>query len=82
LWPFRPRWFASRDGRMHYIDEGPRDGRPVALVHGNPTWGLDLWHTTFPHANVVRLPDAGNYLQEDAHELIVPALLRFLGSPS
>lgn len=25
---------------MHYIDEGPRDGRPVVLVHGNPTWGF------------------------------------------
>jgi len=24
---------------MHYLDEGPRDGRPVVLVHGNPTWG-------------------------------------------
>jgi len=25
---------------MHCIDEGPRDGRPVVLVHGNPTWGF------------------------------------------
>lgn len=24
---------------MHYVDEGPRDGRPVVVVHGNPTWG-------------------------------------------
>ena len=39
-WPFRPRWFASRDGRMHYIDGGPHHGRPVVLVHGNPTWGF------------------------------------------
>ncbi|HKJ36527.1 MAG TPA: alpha/beta fold hydrolase [Solirubrobacterales bacterium] len=23
---------------MHYVDEGPRDGRPVVMVHGNPTW--------------------------------------------
>ena len=38
-WPFEPRWFESADGRMHYIDEGPREGRPVVLVHGNPTWG-------------------------------------------
>jgi pimeloyl-ACP methyl ester carboxylesterase len=36
-WPFRPRWFDSPDGQMHYIDEGPRDGRPVVLVHGNPS---------------------------------------------
>jgi pimeloyl-ACP methyl ester carboxylesterase len=24
---------------MHYVDEGPREGRPVVMVHGNPTWG-------------------------------------------
>src|SRR5262245_39907616 len=40
LWPFEPRWFDTSDGRMHYVDEGPRDGRPVVLVHGNPTWGF------------------------------------------
>jgi pimeloyl-ACP methyl ester carboxylesterase len=40
LWPYRPRWFETSDGRMHYVDEGPRDGRPVVLVHGNPTWGF------------------------------------------
>jgi hypothetical protein len=28
---------------------------------------------------VIRLEDAGHYLQEDAHERIVPALLEFLG---
>ena len=22
---------------MHYVDEG--EGRPVVMVHGNPTWG-------------------------------------------
>jgi haloalkane dehalogenase len=25
---------------MHYVDEGPRDGKPVVMVHGNPTWGF------------------------------------------
>ena len=38
-WPHEPRWFDSADGRMHYVDVGPRDGRPVVLLHGNPTWG-------------------------------------------
>ena len=38
-WPYEPKWFESEDGRMHYVDEGPRDGRPVIMVHGNPTWG-------------------------------------------
>lgn len=39
-WPFEPRWFDSADGRMHYVDEGPRDGAPVVMVHGNPTWSF------------------------------------------
>jgi pimeloyl-ACP methyl ester carboxylesterase len=38
-WPYQPRWFETADGRMHYVDEGPRDGKPVVLMHGNPTWG-------------------------------------------
>ena len=31
----------SGDGgslRVHYIDEGPRDGEPVLLMHGEPSW--------------------------------------------
>lgn len=43
-WPFEPRWFESSDGRMHYVDEGPRDGRPVVMAHGNPTWGYLYRH--------------------------------------
>lgn len=38
-WPYEPRWFNSADGRMHYVDEGPRNGQPIVMVHGNPTWG-------------------------------------------
>jgi haloalkane dehalogenase len=38
-WPYEPKWYDSADGRMHYIDEGPRDGKPVVMAHGNPTWG-------------------------------------------
>jgi haloalkane dehalogenase len=37
-----------------------------------------LWLATFPEAEVLRLEDAGHYLQEDAHERIVPALLEHL----
>jgi pimeloyl-ACP methyl ester carboxylesterase len=36
------------------------------------------WLGTFPDAKVLRLEDAGHYLQEDAHERIVPALLDHL----
>jgi haloalkane dehalogenase len=37
-WPFEPRFFDADAGRLHYVDEGPRDGRPVVMLHGNPTW--------------------------------------------
>jgi len=26
--------------RMHYLDEGPREGPPVLMLHGNPTWSF------------------------------------------
>lgn len=38
-WPFEPNWFESADGKMHYVDVGPKDAIPVVMVHGNPTWG-------------------------------------------
>ncbi|MEM9726452.1 MAG: alpha/beta fold hydrolase [Pseudomonadota bacterium] len=37
-WPYAPKWFEHAEGRLHYIDEGPRDAPPVVMVHGNPTW--------------------------------------------
>ncbi len=40
---------------------------------------LDMWLGTFPDAEVTRIEDAGHYLQEDAHEVIVPALVDFVG---
>ena len=179
-WPYEPRWFDTPDGRLHYVDEGPRDGKPIVMVHGNPTWGYlyrnfipplvdagyrcivpdhlgfgrsdkpddaglyqvphptyssrtsilafpreipsdstgrvadflgeveeglerlkdkptmiawamkdiaflpefldELWLPIFPNADVLRLPDAGHYLQEDAHERIVPKLVTHLDS--
>jgi len=37
-YPFNPH-YAPIDGmRMHYADEGPRDGDIVLLLHGQPTW--------------------------------------------
>jgi haloalkane dehalogenase len=45
LYPFDEHWLdlEGKDGsavRMHYVDEGPRDGPVVLLVHGNPTWSF------------------------------------------
>ncbi|MCH9707973.1 MAG: haloalkane dehalogenase [Actinomycetia bacterium] len=33
--------------RMHYVDEGPRDGAPIVLLHGEPTWSY-LYRTMIP----------------------------------
>jgi pimeloyl-ACP methyl ester carboxylesterase len=38
-WPYQPKWFDTPGGRLHYVDEGRPDGKPVVMVHGNPTWG-------------------------------------------
>jgi haloalkane dehalogenase len=32
---------------MHYLDEGPRDGIPVVMCHGNPTWSF-YYRTLIP----------------------------------
>jgi haloalkane dehalogenase len=42
-YPFAPHYVdvAASDTqklRMHYIDEGPSDGMPIVLLHGEPTW--------------------------------------------
>lgn len=43
---------------------------------------LKLWLGTFPHATVTRLESAGHFVQEDAYELVVPALLAHLAALS
>jgi haloalkane dehalogenase len=41
-YPFESHWLDLDGVRMHYVDEGPRDGRVVLCVHGNPTWSF-IW---------------------------------------
>jgi haloalkane dehalogenase len=45
--------------RMHYLDEGPRDGRPVVCFHGEPSWSYLYRKMVGP------LVDAG-------HRVVVP----------
>ena len=40
LFPWEQQLIAVNGRRMAYIDEGPRGGRPVLLLSGNPTWGF------------------------------------------
>lgn len=38
-YPFAPHFVAVADGlRVHYVDEGPRGGPVVLLLHGEPSW--------------------------------------------
>ena len=42
-YPFAPHYAEVPDGeggelRMHYVDEGPRDGKIVLMMHGEPSW--------------------------------------------
>ncbi len=38
-YPFTGQHLEVRPGiRMHYLDEGPRDGEVVVMLHGNPSW--------------------------------------------
>ena len=42
-YPFQPNYLDVDDTeggklRLHYVDEGPRDGDVVLLMHGQPVW--------------------------------------------
>lgn len=42
-WPYAPRYtpVVDADGtplRIHHVDEGPKDQRPILLMHGEPSW--------------------------------------------
>jgi haloalkane dehalogenase len=61
-WPYEPHWYETADGRLHYVDEGPRNAPSVVLVHGNPSWGY-VYRNFIPP------------LVEAGHRVIVPDLL-------
>ncbi|MBT9470105.1 MAG: haloalkane dehalogenase [Pseudomonadota bacterium] len=68
-WPYAPHYLEieNPDGpplRLHYVDEGPRDGAPVLLMHGEPSWA-------YLYRNVI----AG--LVAKGRRVIVPDLIGF-----
>jgi len=45
--PYAPHYHMWEDLRMHYIDEGPKDGPVMLLLHGMPTWAY-LYRDVIP----------------------------------
>lgn len=46
-YPYAPKYHvltAHHDMRMHYVDVGPRKGRPILLLHGEPSWSYLYRH--------------------------------------
>ena len=44
-YPFTPRRFEVRPGiEMSFLEEGPRDGEVVVMLHGNPSWSYYWRH--------------------------------------
>jgi haloalkane dehalogenase len=44
---FEPHYLDVDGVRIHYLDEGPRNARPVVLFHGEPTWSF-LYRKVIP----------------------------------
>nr|B0SY51.1 RecName: Full=Haloalkane dehalogenase [Caulobacter sp. K31] len=68
-WPFAPHYAEITDAggarlRLHYVDEGPRDGAPVLLMHGEPSWAY-LYRKIIPA------------LAARGHRVIAPDLIGF-----
>ncbi len=51
---------------------------PMKDVAFTPDILEEMWVPDFPHANVHRIDDAGHYIQEDAHDQVIPLLLQHL----
>jgi haloalkane dehalogenase len=41
---FEPNYIEVDGLRMHYVDEGPRDGETVLMLHGEPSWSFLYRH--------------------------------------
>ena len=61
---FAPNYHQLGDYRVHYLDEGPKDGQIVFLLHGEPTWSY-LYRKLIP------------VLTEAGYRCIVPDLIGF-----
>lgn len=49
-YPFAPHYVEALGYRLHYVDEGPTDGAPIFLLHGQPSWSYLYRHMIPPLA--------------------------------
>jgi haloalkane dehalogenase len=68
-WDFEPHYREIKDPtgaalRLHYVDAGPRDGVPVLLMHGEPSWSY-LYRKIIPK------------LAADGYRVLAPDLIGF-----
>jgi pimeloyl-ACP methyl ester carboxylesterase len=69
---------------MHEVaDRLQKLQRPTLICWGMgdrilPPMLLEVWKGTYPHAEVMELPEARHYLQEDDSEAVVARMVRFL----
>ncbi|MFN3214202.1 MAG: haloalkane dehalogenase [Henriciella sp.] len=63
-YPFQPNYIEIEGYRVHYVDEGPRDGQTILLMHGQPSWSYLYRHMIPP-------------LAEAGYRVIAPDLVGF-----
>ncbi|MDJ0788493.1 MAG: haloalkane dehalogenase [Myxococcota bacterium] len=63
-YPFAPHYLEIGGYRVHYLDEGPKDGQPILLLHGQPSWSYLYRHMIPP-------------LAEAGYRVVVPDLVGF-----
>jgi haloalkane dehalogenase len=63
-YPFRPNYVEAGGLRIHYVDEGPPDGAPVLMLHGEPSWSY-LYRKMIP------------IIVQAGHRAIAPDLMGF-----
>lgn len=63
-YPFAPNYVEIKGYRIHYVDEGPRDGETILLLHGQPSWSYLYRHMIPP-------------LAEAGYRVIAPDLVGF-----